>query len=92
VGGANEKLIFFAYQLRVLEIRLTHNRPVMLFGNRKLYFRIFLVQYFLNLKKNHPSGNLKFNNLGIFQSLKFRILLKKIIPISLISYISLQIL
>jgi len=23
-------------------------------------------------KKYHPSGNLKFNNLGIFQSLKFR--------------------
>jgi len=25
------------------------------------------------LKNNTPSGNLKFNNLGIFQSLKFRI-------------------
>jgi len=26
------------------------------------------------LKKYQPSGNLKFNNFGIFQSLKFRIL------------------
>jgi len=37
----------------------------------------------LQLKKYHPSGNLKFNNLGIFQSLKFRILMEKILPISL---------
>jgi len=35
------------------------------------------------LKKYHPSGNLKINNLGIFQSLKFRILMEKILPISL---------
>jgi len=28
-------------------------------------------------KKYHPSGNLKLNNLGIFQSLKFRILMEK---------------
>jgi len=28
-------------------------------------------------RKYHPSGNLKFNNLGIFQSLKFRILMEK---------------
>jgi len=27
-------------------------------------------------KKYHPSGNLKFNNLGIFQSLKLRILME----------------
>jgi len=31
----------------------------------------------LQLKKYHPSENLKFNNLGVFQSLKFRILLEK---------------
>ena len=31
----------------------------------------------------HPSGNIKFNFLGIFQSLKFRILTRKILQISL---------
>jgi len=34
-------------------------------------------------KKYHPSGNLEFNNLGIFQSLKLHILMEKILPISL---------
>jgi len=34
-------------------------------------------------KKYHPSGNLKFNNLGIFHSLKLRILVGKILLISL---------
>jgi len=34
-------------------------------------------------KKYHPSRNLKFFNLGIFQSLKLRILMEKILPISL---------
>jgi len=35
-------------------------------------------------KKYHPSGNLKFYNLGILKSLKLRILVKKnILPISL---------
>jgi len=34
-------------------------------------------------KKYHPSGNLKFNDLGIFLSLKLRILVGKILPISL---------
>jgi len=35
-------------------------------------------------KKYHPSGNLKFNYLGIFQSLRFRFLMEiKILPISL---------
>jgi len=29
-------------------------------------------------KKYHPSGNLKFDNLGIFQSFKLRILAEKI--------------
>jgi len=33
--------------------------------------------------KNHPSGNLKFNYLGIFQSLKLRILKGKILSITL---------
>jgi len=34
-------------------------------------------------KKYHPTGNFKFNNLGIFQSLKFRTLMEKILPTSL---------
>jgi len=34
-------------------------------------------------KNYHPTGNLKFNNLGIFQSLKLRNLVGKILPISL---------
>jgi len=34
-------------------------------------------------KKYHPSGNLKFNNLGIFKSLKLRNLMDKIRRISL---------
>jgi len=37
----------------------------------------------LQLKKYHPSGNLKFDNLGIFPGLKLRILVGKIVPISL---------
>jgi len=34
-------------------------------------------------KKYHPYGNLKFNNLSIFQNLKFRILTEKNLRISL---------
>ena len=37
----------------------------------------------LQCKKYHPSGNLKFNNLVIFQSIKLRVLVEKILPISL---------
>jgi len=37
----------------------------------------------LQFKKYHPSGNLKFNNLGISQSLKLRILAEIILPIYL---------
>jgi len=57
---------------------LTHYRPVMQFRKRKIYFRVFFsVQYCHNLKKTHPSGNPKFNNLGLFQSLKLRISMEK---------------
>jgi len=38
---------------------------------------------FLQFQKYHPSGHLKLNNLGIFQSFKFRILMEKILQISL---------
>jgi len=34
-------------------------------------------------KKYYPSESLKFNNLGIFQSLELRILMEEILPISL---------
>jgi len=44
----------------------------------------------LQFKKYHPSGNLKFNNLGIFQSFKLRYLMKKFFKF-LLSQISLQI-
>jgi len=55
------------------------------FGNRKKVhilkdlFSLVLSQF----KKYHPSGSLKFNNLGIFQSLKLRFLMEKILPFSL---------
>jgi len=42
-------------------------------GSRKKYFSLVLAQF----KKHHPFGNLKFNNLGVFQSLKLRILMGK---------------
>jgi len=35
------------------------------------------------LKNYHPSGSPKFNNLGVFQSLKLHILMEKILSISL---------
>jgi len=44
---------------------------------KKIFLRIFSVQYYLNVKKYHPSGNLKFFNLGILKSLKLRTLVKK---------------
>jgi len=37
-----------------------------------------------HFKKYHPSGNMNFNNLGLFQSLKLRISMEKVLPISLI--------
>jgi len=51
---------------------------------KKMFWRIFSVQYCQNLKeKYHPSGNLKFNNLGTFQSFKLRNFMGKIPQISL---------
>jgi len=58
------------------------------FGKRQKYFKgsfqfsivtILLSQF----KKYQPSGKLKFSNFGIFQSLKLRILMEKILLISL---------
>jgi len=63
--------------------RLYH-RPAMPFGNRKKYFKgTHQFSTMSQFKKYHPSGNLKFNNLGFFQSLKLRILMEKILSISL---------
>jgi len=54
------------------------------FGNRK---KNILEDLFTSVssqfEKYHPSGNLKFIDLRIFQSLKFRILMEKNLPISL---------
>jgi len=62
----------------------THFRPAMPFANRKKNILEDLFSSVMSLsKKYHPSGNLKFNDVGIFQSLKLRILLGKILPISL---------
>jgi len=54
------------------------------FGNRKKNIFDYLFRSVLSqFKKYHPSGNLKFYNLGILKSLKLRILVRKILPISL---------
>jgi len=62
-----------------LDFELTQNRPA---EQKKIFYRIFSVQYCHNLKNITPSGNLKLNYLGIFQSFKFRTLMGKIQPIS----------
>jgi len=50
----------------------------MLFGNgEKNILEHFSSLVMLQFKKYHPSGNLKFNYLGFFQSLKLRILMEK---------------
>ena len=51
------------------------------FGNR-FFYRIFNVSIFNFFKKYYPSENPKFNSLGIFQSLKLRNLMGKILRIS----------
>jgi len=53
------------------------------FGNRKKNILQDLSSSVLSKFKNHhPSGNLKFNNLGIFQSLKLRIIMEKFLLVS----------
>jgi len=61
---------------------LTHYRPVMPMGNRKIILEDLFSSVLLQSKKYDPSGNLKFNNLGISQSLKLRISAEKIPLIS----------
>jgi len=47
------------------------------FGNRKNILEDLFRSVLAQLKKFPPPGNLKFNYLGISQSLKLRILMKK---------------
>jgi len=56
-------------------------RPALPFGNRKK-LEDLLSSVLSKFKKHHPSGNLKFNNLGISQSLKLRNLIGKILRLS----------
>ena len=50
---------------------------------KKKYLRRFFQFNTITILKYHASENLKFNNLHIFQSLKLRILMEKILSISL---------
>jgi len=73
-------------------MHLTDYLPAMPFGNRKKYFRGFFFSSVLSqFKKYHSSENLKFNYLGISQSLKLRFLMGFFFNF-LLSLISLQIL
>jgi len=63
---------------------LTHYRnasDAFPFGNRKKNLEDLFNSVLSQFKKYHPPGNLKFNNLGIFQSLKLRIVMEKILSI-----------
>ena len=54
----------------------------MTFAKRKFHLRgTIQISIVTILKKYHPSRNVKFNNLGIFQSLKLCILMEKILSI-----------
>ena len=55
----------------------------MLFGISKVILKGLFSSVLSQFKKYHPSGNLKFNNLGTFQRLKSRILMEKKLPITL---------
>ena len=59
---------------------LTCYRPAMPFGNRKKYFKGSSQFSIVTVWKISPSGNLKFNNFGIFQSLKLHFLMEQILP------------
>jgi len=53
------------------------------FCNRKNILEDLFISVLSPFNKYHPSGNLKFYYLGIFRSLKLRILMQKIVSISL---------
>ena len=69
--------------MHVIAGTLTHYRPAMPFGEYKVEDIFSTVLAFFNFKEYHPSGNMKFNNLDTFQSLKLRILMEIILPVSL---------
>jgi len=52
---------------------LTHYRPAMPSETEKNILEDIFSPVLSQFKKYYPSGNLKFNNSGISQSLKFRI-------------------
>jgi len=56
---------------------LTRYRPAMPFGNRKKYFRGSFQFSIVTIQKISLPRNLKFDYLGIFQSLKLRISMGK---------------
>jgi len=56
---------------------LTHYRPAMPFGNRKIVLEDLFSSVLSQFKKHHSSG--KFNCLGILQSLRLRTFMGKII-------------
>jgi len=62
---------------------LTHYRPAVPFGTETFILEDLFSSVLSQFKKYHPSENLKFNNLGIFQNLKLRISVETILPISL---------
>jgi len=55
-----------------------HSLPV---RKQKFILEDLFTAVLSQFKKYHPCGNLKFNYLGIFQSLKLRILMEKILSI-----------
>jgi len=70
--------VLWPVRQRYISALLTHYRPTMPFGDRKKNILEDLFSSVLSqLKKYHPSGNLKFNYIGISQSLKLRILVGK---------------
>jgi len=53
------------------------------FGNKKKILEDLFSSILSKFQQYHPSENLESNNSGLFQSLKLRILMEKILPISL---------
>jgi len=56
------------------------------FGNRKNILKDLFSSVLPEFKKYHPSRNLKFNYLGILQSFKLRIPMRKILKISKLNF------
>jgi len=74
-GGRIFRYLKIYTVLQLTRHALTHYRPAMPFGHRKIHFRGSFQFSIVTILKISPSVNLKFINLGIFQSLKFRILM-----------------